>query len=158
MSRKQSVYLIGSLRNEKIPALGCRLREAGHEVFDDWHGAGPEADDFWQKYEKQRGRSYAEALKGHAAKNTFAFDYRHLSRCEACVLVLPAGKSGHLEFGYMLGTGKKGYVLFEEEPERWDVMYQFAHGVFFDQDDLIASLASVEIDFIEVVGAGRFGT
>jgi nucleoside 2-deoxyribosyltransferase len=105
-----------------------------------WHGAGPEADEYWQKYEQLRGRHYKEALFGHAARNTFDFDHRNIKRCDAGVLVLPAGKSGHLELGYMIGIGKRGYVLFQEEPERWDVMYQFAHGVFFDEDELIESL------------------
>ena len=38
---------------------------------------------------------------------------------------MPAGKSGHLELGYMIGQGKPCFVFFEEEPERWDVMHQF---------------------------------
>ena len=49
---------------------------------------------------------------------------------------MPAGKSGHHELGYMVGSGKKGYVLFDKEPKRWDVMYQFCDGVFFNFDDL----------------------
>src|SRR5208282_6746819 len=97
---KPAVYLIGSLRNEKVRLLGNELRAAGFETFDDWHSAGPEADDHWRSYEKTRGRSYREALAGHAADNTFAFDLRHIHRCGVGVLVMPAGKSGHLELGF----------------------------------------------------------
>src|ERR1041385_5062405 len=100
------LYLIGSLRNPAVPALGEALRAHGHEVFDDWYAAGPEADDKWKEYEVSRGRSYREALKGHAAKHVFEFDLHHLNRCDGCVLVLPAGRSGHLEFGFMCGKGK----------------------------------------------------
>ena len=139
---KPAIYLIGSLRNEKIRLLGVALRESGFDVFDDWHGAGPEADDHWREYEQTRGRSYREALYGHAADNAFTFDLRHLNRCDVGILVLPAGRSGHLELGYMLGQGKRGYVLFEEEPDRWDLMYKFANDVFFDKDELIAHLQS----------------
>lgn len=135
-----SVYLIGSLRNEKIPQLGVSLREAGLEVFDDWFAAGPEADDYWQKYEKLRGRKYEDALYGYAARNTFRFDYSHLHRVDCVVLVLPAGRSGHLELGFASGLGKRSYVLFDAEPERWDVMYQFATRVFTNKKDLIAEL------------------
>ena len=138
----KSVYLIGSLRNPKVPELGNYLRTQGVEVFDDWYGAGPEADDCWQKYETERGRSYLEALDGHAAWNTFNFDHRHLSRCAACVLVMPAGKSGHLEFGFFIGLGKPGYVLFDAEPERWDVMYRFAQGVYCDKELLLKDLTN----------------
>jgi hypothetical protein len=134
------VYLIGSLRNPEIPKIAAKLRAVGVEVFDDWFAAGPIADDSWQEYEKAKGLSYPEALKGYAAKHVFEFDLHHLKRADVAVLVLPAGKSGHLEFGWMKGMGKKGYVLFDHEPERWDVMYQFADDVFFDVDSLIKAL------------------
>ena len=135
-----SVYLIGSLRNPKIPLLGVELRKLGFDVFDDWHGVGPEADDHWQAYEKIRGRSYGDALVGRANFHTFEFDKANLDRCDIAVLVMPAGKSGHLELGYAIGQGKTGLVLFEEEPERWDAMYLFADAVFFDWDKFIDSM------------------
>lgn len=129
------IYLIGSLRNTEVPRIAEKLRKEGHEVFDDWFAAGPEADDKWRDYEKGRGRSYLEALTGHAARNVFAFDYRHLTTADCVVLVLPAGKSGHLELGWALGQGKCGYILLDN-PDRWDVMYQFADGVFDTFDGL----------------------
>lgn len=134
------IYLIGSLRNPAIPQIANAIREHGYEVFDDWYAAGPEADDYWQKYENARGHSIVEALTGFAARNVYTFDRRHLDLANAAVLVLPAGKSGHLELGYMLGCGKRGYVLFHEEPERYDVMYQFASGVFTEFSRLAETL------------------
>lgn len=138
------VYLIGSLRNPKIPAIANELREAGHDVFDDWFAAGPEADDYWQAYEKGRGRSLAQALDGLAAGHVFDFDYKHLTQAEAVVLALPAGKSGHLELGYAMGRGTPGFILLEEEPERFDVMYRFANGVFTEMEELVAAIAEQE--------------
>ena len=46
MKDMSKIYTIGSLRNEKVPLIANALRDAGHEVFDDWYGAGPEADDY----------------------------------------------------------------------------------------------------------------
>lgn len=43
----------------------------------------------------------------------------------------------------MLGQGKKGYILFDKEPEKWDIMYQFATGIFFEKDELIEELLRV---------------
>lgn len=134
------IYLIGSLRNPNVPKIAQALREVGYEVFDDWFAAGPEADDHWQAYENARGHSIVEALQGRAARNVYSFDRRYLDLANAAILALPAGKSGHLELGYMLGSGRKGYVLFETEPERYDVMYQFANGVFTSLDSLIYTL------------------
>ena len=133
-----TVYIIGSLRQPRVTEVAAELREHGYDCFDDWHAAGPEADDYWRDYEKARGHSYKQALEGWAARHVFAFDKHHLDRCSAAVLVLPAGKSGHLELGYMLGRGKLGYILLEQQdPERFDVMYQFADGVAGDIDELL---------------------
>lgn len=139
----RNIYLIGSLRNERVPVVAAELRHAGHAVFDDWFAAGPEADDYWQRYETQRRRSYAEALAAPHAQDVFEFDRRHLDAQDTGVLLMPAGKSGHLELGYLIGSGKQGFILIEGPmPERYDVMYNFAAGgVFFSVQDLVARLA-----------------
>lgn len=159
--RRNMIYLIGSLRNPRIPELAKQLRkelnnewnseqgqgdgptEPGRtcyqevEVFDDWFAAGPEADDCWKDYEINRGRGYQEALHGHAARNVFNFDKRHLDRCTHAILVLPAGKSGHLEIMYATyGVGAKTAILLDETDVRWDVMYQFIPTIL-DSDDEI---------------------
>lgn len=141
------IYLIGSLRNEKIPEIAIKIRNAGFDVFDDWYAPGPEADDYWKNYEQVRGRNYLEALEGHAAKNIFAFDKKHLDAADAAVLILPCGKSGHLELGYTIGRGKPGFILLNE-PDRWDVMYQFATGMFAELDTLINALKKCRNDVI----------
>lgn len=135
--------MIGSLRNPKIPEIAKQIREAGFEVFDDWYAAGPEADDYWKKYEQERGRSYTEALNGHAATHVFEFDKRHLDGSDAVVLALPAGKSGHMELGYCLGRGTPGYILLEEGSDRWDVMYKFANGVHTRVAELVKDLHGI---------------
>ena len=135
------IYLIGSLRNKEIPILANYLRVQGLNIFDDWHAAGPEADDYWQYYEQSRGRSYGEALKAPHAVDVFNFDRRHLLMSDAAVLVMPAGKSAHLELGWVAGRGTPTFVYFPDgEPERYDVMYQFADAVVFDLDSLVAEL------------------
>jgi nucleoside 2-deoxyribosyltransferase len=136
----KSIYLIGSLRNPMVPEVGRRLREAGYDAFDSWFAAGPEADDYWLKYEKDKGVHFLDALYDYAAQHVFEFDLKHLQRCDAAILVLPAGKSGHLELGFMAGQGKPTFILFDKEPERWDVMYNFASMVYTDVNKLIEGL------------------
>jgi len=136
----KSVYLIGSLRNDKIPQVGNLLRAHGWDAFDDWYGAGHEADDKWRDYENLRGRQHKDALYGYAARHVFQFDKHHLDRCDLAVLVMPAGKSGHLELGYFVGTGKPGFILFDAVPERYDVMHQFATDVFTSDEDMLLGL------------------
>ena len=124
------IYLIGSLRNPQVPVVAEQLRNAGHEVFDDWYAAGPEADDYWQRYEVARGHNFKQALEGYAANHVYGYDKGHLDRADSGVLLMPAGKSAHLELGYLIGQGKPGYILMNAEPERFDVMYRFATVVF----------------------------
>lgn len=136
---QQVIYLIGSLRNPEIPHIANRLREEGFEVVDDWFSAGPEADDYWQAHEAIRGRHYREALNGLHARDVFEFDKRHLDRADIGVLVMPAGKSAHIELGYIC-KDKRGFVLFNDVPERFDVMYQFAEDVCFSVEELVEAV------------------
>ena len=130
------IYLIGSLRNSEIPKIGNELRERGFEVFDDWYAPGPKADEHWQAYETGKGSTYKQAIRGWAGKHIFEFDMAHLQRADIAILVLPAGKSGHLELGWVAGQGKWTYILFDKEPERYDIMYQFANEVFFNREEM----------------------
>lgn len=139
-SKARSIYVIGSMRNPRIPEVAKALRGVGWDAYDDWHSSGPESDDYWQAYEKHRGRTYREALAGVHAQNVFELDKRHLDRCDACVLVMPCGKSGHLELGYMRGRDKPGYILLDGEPERFDVMSLFATKIFLSLDEMIEEL------------------
>lgn len=129
-SKQKMVYVIGSLRNPAILDIDKSLQKLlpGWRVFSDWMCAGPHADDAWRDHEKERGVGFLEALKRPAAVNVFEFDKKHLEHAAAVLLVLPAGKSAHLELGWCLGKGKPGYILVDD-PERWDVMYQFATGI-----------------------------
>jgi len=140
------VYLISALKNWKVIDLGNTLREAfpNWEIFDDWISPGPHADDYWRKFEKKRKNDYRKALKSYAAKHIFEFDKHHLDESDIVILITPCGKSGHLELGYAVGKGKKTYVLFHEEPTKWDIMYLFSDEVFFQVEDLITVLRSLE--------------
>lgn len=136
-----NIYLIGSLRNNDIPVIAEALRSAGHDVYDDWWAPGPETDDYWQKYEHIRGRTHAQALEGWHAKHVFSNDLQHLTTTDAAVLVLPAGKSGHLELGYVIGLGRPGHVYMPQEPDRFDIMYRFARSVSTSLPELVEALS-----------------
>ena len=134
------VYIVGSLRNPAIPDVANALRTAGHDAFYDWWAASEDCDDWGQAHEKRRGRGYREAITGYHARHVFDFDRYHLDRVEAGVLVMPAGRSGHIEFGYLAGQNKPVFVLFDEEPCRYDIMHQFATAICFNIDELVQEL------------------
>lgn len=141
--KKRYIYLIGSLANGNIPHIGNKLRSKGYIVYDHWWGAGKDADKSWHEYSKIKGLSFKEALKDVGAETVFHFDRSRIEMSDICILVMPAGKSGHLELGYASGLEKKTYILYEGEPDRYDVMPQFANqGVYYKLEELINELSS----------------
>lgn len=153
------LYLIGSLRNNRISQLAKSIREAHPdvEVFDDWFAAGPRADDHWKEYEQARGREYQEALRGYSAQHVFNYDRSHLDRCTHALLVLPAGKSGHMEIMYArYAVGAKTAILLDPEDVRWDVMYQFIPTILNNDKEIAGWLNSQEEKTTETSPALNF--
>lgn len=89
--KKKVIYIIGSLKNKKIPFIAKEIRKLGFEVFDDWFSPGPDADDYWRKFEKIRESTYKEALNNWAGKHIFEFDKHHIDRSDIGILVMPCG-------------------------------------------------------------------
>jgi len=121
---KKKIYIIGALKNAEITSIAAELRPK-YDVFDQWITPGPDADQYLFEYAKKRGWNYKEALTCDAARNNFDFDKRHIDSSDIVVMVMPAGKSAHLELGYSIGMGKEAHILFDKEPERFDLMYNF---------------------------------
>jgi len=150
--KKRVIYVIGSLRNKNVPIFSNKLRGANKdwEVFDSWYAPGPHADDYLRDYCKGKGLSYKETLQDYAATHIFEFDHFHLKRATDVVLIMPCGKSGHLELGVGIGSGRRGYVLFTETPKRVDIMYQFATDIFFSVDELIEELKKYDEEKVQI--------
>lgn len=146
------IYLIGSLENPEIPKIGNLLRQDGWDVFDDWFAAGPEADKKWREYEEQRQHTYIEALGGFAADHVCEYDRDHLHRSRSAVLVLPAGRSGHLELGYCLGAGKPGFILLAgDQAPKWDVMYRLT---YYNGGGVVDSIEELRVRLDETLREG----
>ena len=79
---------------------------------------------------------YAEGLSHPLAERQFKADLDALEWADACVLVLPCGRSAHTEAGWMAGRGKKVvvYIPKMEEPE---LMYKLFDAVVDNLDDLL---------------------
>lgn len=143
------LYLIGSLRNPEVPKVAAQIREHGYEVWDQWYSAGPEADDYLRDHFLAQGLNHQQILKTDAAKNIFEFDRKHLQQADQVVLLMPAGKSGFLELGWAMGQGKPGYILFDKDPERVDVMFQFATAVVYSVEELVEKLGTVAVSILQ---------
>ena len=140
IEKKKKIYIIGALKNDNIPKIAEKLSlKSKYDIFDQWITPGPDADQFLFQYAKQRGWNYKEALTCYAARNNFEFDKRHIDSSDIVIMVMPAGKSAHLELGYSIGQGKEAHILFDAEPERFDLMYNFVpvENIHFSIDTLL---------------------
>lgn len=78
-------------------------------------------------------------------RRAFNEDKKWLDWAEACLLVLPSGKSAHLEAGYTKGRGKPLVIYQPEFPTGdFDVMYGFA--------DLITDDTGQIVEFFSRIG------
>lgn len=142
MLAKKSIYLIGSLADNRIPHFAQELRKLDFIVYDQWWAPGPLADSYWRNYIQIRKLNYRDALHDLAGKHIFEFDRGLIDAADAVVVLAKQklGISASLELGYARGKGKEGYILFDSEPRRYDVMMAFASDIFFDKKQLFKTL------------------
>lgn len=137
------IYLASSWRNKEQPTLIKLLRGAGHQVYDfrdPPHGKGGfewrQIDPAWETW---TAAEYRQALLHPIARIGFAMDFAGMSRADTCVLLLPSGRSAHLEAGWMAGKGKRVLILMMdgEEPE---LMALLASRICINTDELLEAL------------------
>ncbi len=123
------IYVASSWRNLLQPAIVHALRRSGHDVYD-FKNPAPgntgfrwtEIDPEWKAWD---AKAYREALQHPVAAAGYALDIGALKACDACVLVLPSGRSASWEFGYAMGQGKRGAVV-QFDPIEPELMYREA--------------------------------
>ncbi|ACL59100.1 hypothetical protein [Methylobacterium nodulans] len=143
MSRR--IYVASSWRNPKQPAVVAALRAAGHEVYDfrnPFNGvpgfAWSEIDPNWEAWS---AAEYRRLLTTHPiAARGFVSDLRGMQWADTCVLVLPCGRSAHLEAGWFCGQGKRCLILTQdgEEPE---LMALLATDICISLEEVLQRLA-----------------
>lgn len=121
----KKIYVASSWRNQRQPKMVALLRNHGHEVYDFRNPAEGafgfswgDIDDGWQSWSPKQ---FTKALRHPLARQGFYSDMKALAWCDICVLVLPCGRSAHLEAGWARGAGK-GLIIYiqptiTEEPE-----------------------------------------
>lgn len=143
---KRKIYVASSWRNPIQQEIVRVLREAGHEVYD-FRNPAPgnrgfawsEVNQDWLNWTPEQ--FIADLYSGHpAVERGFAFDKAALDWSDTCVLVLPCGRSAHLEAGYAVGQGK--LTLFYLHPDKFEpeLMYLLGQGCVTDHAALLSLL------------------
>jgi nucleoside 2-deoxyribosyltransferase len=144
MTSSRKIYLAGSWKNaETILRLQDLLISEGHKV-DCFASTNTGRTSFnWAELTQALGAKTREdaeiILKDMDAidllafarvQKAFAEDKKWLDWCNIVILILPSGKSAHLEAGYAKGQGKEMIIFGDFIKGDRDVMYGFANGLF----------------------------
>lgn len=124
MARPSYIYVASSWRNIMHVGVCAALRSAGIDHYDF------KADGFsWKEVSLPQPCSFDEYRRGIAhprAIEGFDRDMAALDKADCTVLVMPCGRSAHLELGYAIGKGQRTAVLYEQEPFEPDLMHKAA--------------------------------
>ena len=140
------IYVASSWRNKYYPEVVTALRKAGHQVYDFRNpphgGSGFHWTDIDENAPNWTFEQYAEGLCHPLAEKQFQADIEALYWANVCVLVLPCGRSAHLEAGFMAGMHKRviAYIPEMQEPE---LMYKLFNGVSNNLEDLCSQITTV---------------
>ena len=137
------IYVASSWRNEYYPEVVLRLREAGFDVYDFRNPPSGDEGFRWsdvsEKWLDWTPEECRDNLKHPLAERQFQNDVEAMDSCDACVIVLPCGRSAHTEAGWFAGRGRKTivYIPTRQEPE---LMYKLFSAVCCTIEDVIRSL------------------
>ena len=151
-----NLYVASSWRNSRQPDVVRALRELDHDVYDFRNpgtGACPDSvsgkldggfhwsdiDPAWEQWSVPQ---FTAGLEHPLAEAGFARNLLAMRWAEVCVLVLPCGRSAHLEAGWFVGRCRPLLILADKsEPE---LMYKMADGVFSGLGPLLLKLQEIE--------------
>jgi len=140
------IYVASSWRNNRQPEVVEFLRKQGHEVYDfknpePYTGfAWSEIDPNWENWTNQE---YFRALSHPRAVQGFESDFNAMKWADACVLVMPCGRSAHTEAGWMQGMNKPTIVLIEDKAEP-ELMYKVFEHITDNLERVIHHLSVLE--------------
>lgn len=135
------IYVASSWRNEQQAVVVRALREFGHEVYDFRNpplgDRGFHWSDISAKWQAWTPAEFQAALSHPIAVAGYQSDQDGMVWADACVLVMPCGRSAHLEAGWFVGAGKPCLILLSNgDPE---LMYKMAVPCL-DLDEVQAAL------------------
>lgn len=138
------IYVASSWRNKHQQRVVSDLRLAGHEVYDfrnptegDHGFHWSEVDPDWQGWSSE---DFIEGLSHPLCEHGFGLDCGAMQWADACVLVMPCGRSAHLEAGFFAGSGKRLVMLLFDDCE-FELMYKLADNLCVSVEEVIEVLA-----------------
>lgn len=132
----KNIYVAGSFAHQvAVRAFAQRLRDAGHKVYC----FCDEQEPTYKLGVKIRENKLVNRVNHRTAllqpdiRNIGILNWKKLDEAEIVVVMLPCGKSAHLEAGYAIGKGKRAYVYGYLPLGEFDAMYVMMDDVFNEE-------------------------
>jgi len=138
------VYVASSWRNERQPAVVAALQDAGWACYD-FKNPDDAPGFHWSEVGLQRENDvcspaeYLAAMDHDRSIDGFGRDWAAMRRADAFVLVLPCGRSAHLELGWAVGAGVPTAIILDD-PVTPELMYRMVDHIGTDVVDTISWL------------------
>lgn len=137
------IYVASSWRNHYHSAVVRTLSTAGHVVYD-YRDSGFN----WAQVDPTYSRlmaagNFLDALKGDVQEAAFVRDMSQLIDCDAVVMVMPCGRSAHLELGWACGNHKLTIALITPHVEP-ELMYKMVDHICVDMEEVLSALSVAE--------------
>lgn len=140
------IYVASSWRNPLQPRVVALLRVVGHEVYDFRNPTYCQTGFGWRECDDQPAQEWTadktrEILQTHpACARGFNSDFRAMRWADTCVLLMPSGRSAHIEAGWFSGANKRLVVMLAEgcEPE---LMHLLADTLVVNEAELCRQFA-----------------
>ena len=147
------IYVASSWRNWKQDIVVTCLQGLGHNVYDfkkdgfSWKEVMPN----WNG-NTVTTREYLEALEHPRSIEGFRRDLNYLEAADITILVLPCGRSAHLELGYAVGSCRqKTAILLDNDYDdnamglvTPDLMYKMVDHIADNIHSLLAWVGEVD--------------
>lgn len=144
------IYVASSWRNEVQPKVVAALRDRGHEVYDFKNPRDGDHGFHWSEVGMKsydRGTNsdvpvaeYLAGIEHPIAVKGYASDFAAMDWADTCVLVLPCGRSAHLELGWFVGSGRDTAILLNGPLVTPELMYRMVDVIAPDLASLLARL------------------
>lgn len=132
------IYVASSWKNPIQIGVVAACQSAGLDVYDFRNPVGKDTGFHWSEVlptwrsdwpvglgeQTVPVEEYLEGVQSFRADEGFSHDFNAMQKCDTCVLVLPCGRSAHLELGWFVGQGKKTAILLEQEFMVPELMYK----------------------------------
>lgn len=137
------VYVASSWRCAMQEAVVEVLRAANIDCYDfknpegntgfHWSEVGIDSDG-------ETAENYLKGLEHPRSIEGFVSDFTAMQKADTFILVLPCGRSAHLELGWAVGAGKRTAILLDQPPITPELMYKMVDYIAPSVFDLLGWL------------------